>query len=119
MVGAYCDRRGCAALRVHASRSDLSLAMSSNEQAPLLAPNYARSVSPNAEARTRRAGKVRAIVGVALGLLFVAGVPLMLFLGEKGWKDGLPKDPKTAVELVLRSSPVIVSIIYHSSSNVR
>jgi hypothetical protein len=84
--------------------------MSSSEQDPLLVPNYARSVSPNAERRARRLGSARAVISLALGLLFVAGVPLMLFVGEKNLRsDGLPKDPKLAVEMILRSSPVIVS----------
>jgi hypothetical protein len=84
--------------------------MSSGEQDPLLLPNYARSVSPNAERRARRIGSARAVISLALALMFVAGVPLMLFIGEKNLRrDGLPKDPKLAVELILRNSPVIVS----------
>jgi hypothetical protein len=83
--------------------------MPSSEQDPLLVPNYARSVSPGAEARARHSSRVRGFVSLALGLLFVAGVPTMIILGNKYLKDGLPKDPALAVDLILRASPVIVS----------
>lgn len=93
--------------------------MSSGEQDPLLVPNYARAVSPNADRRTRRLGSARAVISLALGLLFVAGVPLMLFVGEKHLRnDGLPKDPKLAIELILRTSPVIVSQGFASERRV-
>jgi hypothetical protein len=82
----------------------------SSETSALLAPNYARDVSPGADARARHTGRVRGIVALALGLLFVVGVPTMIFVGEKTMRDGLPRNPAKAVDLILRGSPVIVSV---------
>jgi hypothetical protein len=112
------------AFNIVASRSRRTLALSSlsprpqpsmnvNEQDPLLARNYAHDDSLEAHAaaeRRERTSRARAAVHVLLALAFVVAIPVMFFVIQPRLaKDGLPKDPVAAVELLLRGAPVIVS----------
>jgi membrane dipeptidase len=77
-----------------------------SERDGLLSRNYARDdPSPN-EADEQRGARVRTGIGAVLVLLLVAGVPLMLFFGDR-YGTGLPKNPTKAARRILESSPVI------------
>lgn len=84
-----------------------------SENDALLERNYATNGALTREAtaaRERRHARVRAVVSTILVVLFLVGVPLMLFLGEEGsGRTGLSKDPLKAAHQVLKSTPVIVS----------
>ena len=66
----------------------------STEQDALLQRNLASDgeLTPQAQAAlTQRRARVQAVVGTVLTLIFLVGVPLMLFLGEDGLGTGLQK----------------------------
>jgi hypothetical protein len=78
-----------------------------SEQDPLLSRNYAHDDSPPTD--DRRSTRLRAGIGAVLVLLLVAGVPLLILLGERhGLSGGLPKDPLKAAQRILDTAPVIV-----------